>query len=199
MNTIPSQLNKKEKKIMNKVTDINARTLEKEKKSFVTFCKTAEVIMTALMILLIIVSGIIVITLITANTLNGISSNIEFTGDYTTVEGAFGNIYILIISIGMTVAFNFGRNIFRQLKDGETPFRYEIADKIKAAAMAVFVTGTVDLIAEIAMTIIESVKFAGDVSIKITFDMFIWSAILFAVAYIFSYGCKLQQESDETL
>ena len=75
---------------------------------------------------------------------------------------------------------------------------YEIADKIKGAAMAVFVTATIDFIAEIIMGILE-VNGIWEINVNITFDYFIWSAILFAIAYIFNYGCKLQQESDETI
>lgn len=183
---------------MNKVKDINERTLENEKKSFTSFCKTAEVIMTIFLIFMLILSGIIFITTLAANILKNGALNFDLTGKYTTFEGIFGNLYIYILCVGMAVAFNFGRNIFRELKNGETPFRYEIADKIKAVAMVVFVTGTIDFIMEIIMAILEVNGFwSGDVTID--FELFVWSAILSAVAYIFNYGCKLQQESDETL
>ncbi len=183
---------------MNKTVDINERTLEKEKKSFISFCKGAEGCMIVFQIIMIIGSVLILLTTILANILKGTGLTVDFTGDYTTVQGIFNNIYVLICSIGMAVAFNFGRNIFRKLKDGETPFRYEIADKIKGAAMAVFVTATIDFIAEIIMGILE-VNGIWEINVNITFDYFIWSAILFAIAYIFNYGCKLQQESDETI
>lgn len=183
---------------MNKTVDINERTLDKEKKSFISFCKAAEGVLSAFLAFMIVAAIALFILLIMSNVMKDGILNETLRSDYTTPEGIFQSVYMLIGCLGLAVAFNFGRNTFKKLKDGETPFRYEIADKIKGAAMAVFVTATIDFIAEIIMGILE-VNGIWEINVNITFDYFIWSAILFAIAYIFNYGCKLQQESDETI
>ena len=181
---------------MNKTVDINERTLEKEKKNFIEFCKAAEGVLSVFLAIMIIGAIALVIVMIMDNAMK--NAPVPSDSEYTTAEGIFNGIVGLGMLIGYSIAVNFGVKVFKKLKDGETPFRYEIADKIKGAAMAVFVTATIDFIAEIIMGILE-VNGIWEIDVTITFDYFIWSAILFAVAYIFNYGCKLQQESDETL
>jgi|GEM_PF-1496012 len=183
---------------MKKTVDINERTLEKEKKSFISFCKASEVVSSLFLAFMVIAAIVFLILLMMSNSIKNEILSENLRGDYTGAEGIFKSIHMLIDCLGMAVAFNFGRNTFKKLKDGETPFRYEIADKIKGAAMAVFVTATIDFIAEIIMGILE-VNGIWEINVEINFDYFIWSAILFAIAYIFNYGSKLQQESDETI
>ena len=180
---------------MNKTVDINERTLEKEKKSFISFCKTAEVFLSIALALMIVGAIAAFIMIIMANIMN--------TGIFTeepTSEGIFYSVYFIAICIGMSITFNFGVKVFRELKNGETPFRYEIADKIKAAGMSLFGTGAVCMVFDIARGILVSNKiFEGIIEMSFDFDCFIWCAVILAIAYIFNYGCKLQQESDETI
>jgi hypothetical protein len=42
----------------------------------------------------------------------------------------------MVLLSGMVSALNFGRRIFKELKSGETPFRYDIADKVRGAFFA---------------------------------------------------------------
>ena len=177
---------------MAKTVDIAERALEKEKKSFITFCKAAEVFLSIMCALMIVAPIAIVIMIIMQFAMQN--------GEYTTPEGLFNGIYSVVTCVGMAIAFNFGVKIFSTLKDGETPFRYEIADKIKAAGMAFFATGIVHVIGEALNGFLNATGvFAGELSINLGFNFFIWGAFLTAIAYIFNYGCKLQQESDETL
>ena len=67
------------------------------------------------------------------------------------------------------------------------------ASKIKAAGMALIGTGFLAIVA----AVMEG--FFKETTIRIELDFFIWGAVILAIAYIFNYGCKLQQESDETI
>ena len=183
---------------MNKTVDINERTLEKEKKSFITFCKVAEVFLSIMCALMIVGAIAVAIMLIMWN----IMKNSPYTSnsEFTTPEEIFNGIYIIVTCIGMAIAFNFGIKVFKTLKDGETPFRYEIADKIKAAGQVLFGAGIVHVIGEVANGFLNATGvFVGELSVNLVTDFFIWGAFLTAIAYIFNYGCKLQQESDETI
>ncbi|MBQ8787398.1 MAG: DUF2975 domain-containing protein [Oscillospiraceae bacterium] len=183
---------------MNKTVDINERTLEKEKKNFLTFCKVAEAFLSLMCALMIIASIAIAIMMI----MNFIMKNstVPSSNDFSTPEGIFNGIYIIVTCIGFAIALNFGIKVFGTLKDGETPFRYEIADKIKAAGMTLIGTGILHIIGEAVNGFLNSIGvFNGELSVGIVLDFFVLGAIIIAVAYIFNYGCKLQQESDETI
>ena len=183
---------------MKKTVDINERTLEKEKKNFITFCKVAEAFLSIMCAFMIVGAIAIVIILI----MNFIMKNspVPSSNEYSTPEGIFMGVYLLVICIGMSISLNFGIKVFKTLKDGETPFRYEIADKIKAAGMSLIGTGIVYVAAELINGFFNAADvFGGEVSFNVDMDFFIWGAVIIAVAYIFNYGCKLQQESDETI
>ncbi|MBQ2824096.1 MAG: DUF2975 domain-containing protein [Oscillospiraceae bacterium] len=185
---------------MSKVKDINERTLEKEKKDFTEFCKFAEGMLTAIMALIIVGAAALFIVIIMDNAMKNLTYS--SSSKYTTAGGIFYGVYDLISMLCFAVALNFGVKAFKKLKDGETPFRYEIADKIKAAGIVLFATGFFSIAAGIVEGVLEStgVIVVTDSSlISIDLSIFMWGAVLFAVAYIFNYGCKLQQESDETL
>ena len=177
---------------MNKTVDINERTLEKEKKSFISFCKIAEALLGVALVFTII-GAIAVFVLMLASNIDSLSEG--FQGDYTTPENIFNSIFIILACIGMSISLNFGVKVFKTLKDGETPFRYEIADKIKAAGMALIGTGVLEIVAGI----MKGFFAFEDTVVKIELDFFIWGAVILAIAYIFNYGSKLQQESDETI
>ena len=177
---------------MNKTVDINERTLEKEKKNFISFCKGAEIFL-SIMCAFAIIAPIIVVAIT-------IMSFVTTKAVLTDPETVFIGIYIIVTCIGLAIALNFGIKVFRMLKDGETPFRYEISDKIKAAGMTFFGTGIVHIIGVAVNTFFKATAvFKGEISVNIVLDFFIWGAVLIAIAYIFNYGCKLQQESDETI
>lgn len=182
---------------MNKTVDINERTLEKDKKNFIEFCKIAEALLGVALVFTII-GAIAVFVLMLASNIDSLSEG--FQGDYTTPENIFNSIFIILACTGMSISLNFGVKVFKTLKDGETPFRYEIADKIKAAGMTLIGTGIVHIIGEAVNGFLNSIGvFEGELSVGIVLDFFVLGAIIIAVAYIFNYGCKLQQESDETI
>ncbi len=179
---------------MNKTVDISERTLEKEKKNFIVFCKVAEALLGIALAFTIIGAIVIFTLLIVSNVIKDGAFSEAFRGAYYTMpENIFNGIFVILACIGMSISLNFGVKVFKTLKDGETPFRYEIADKIKAAGMALIGTGFLAIVA----AVMEG--FFKETTIRIELDFFIWGAVILAIAYIFNYGCKLQQESDETI
>ena len=131
---------------MDKVTDINARTLEKEKRQFIFFCKIAEMIFSFLWGCLVI--GAAAIVIMTIMHLAGVV-DIEESEAYSPREFIFTGVYYLIYCIGWSIIVNFGAKVFKTLKDGETPFRYEVADKIKAAGITCVCMWGFELVSEI--------------------------------------------------
>lgn len=171
---------------MNKTVDINERTLEKEKQEFATVCKFFEVLCTVMLV---------VVALI----MLGVVGVIAVMGaELKDVMVLFVNSIILLF--GMTSALNFGRAIFKSLKSGETPFRYDIADKVKGAALALLMCGIASIIVQ-SVSPIFSEKFS-DICHYYFFialgNIFI-GLLLGIMSYVMNFGCKLQQESDETI
>lgn len=171
---------------MNKTVDINERTLEKEKQEFVTVCMVFEVMCTMMLV-------------VVALLMLGVVGVIAVMGaEFTDVLVLFVNSIILLF--GMTSALNFGRAIFKSLKSGETPFRYDIADKVKGAALALSMCG-------IASIIVQGISdlFSTAFSDLIHYYFFIALGNIFTglllgiMSYVMNFGCKLQQESDETI
>ncbi len=175
---------------MAKTIDILERTLENEKKNFIGFCKVCEGLSVFLFVFMI--AGCIVQAY-------ELMVSLVVGGMWNSTICSAGN---LITYTGLTIAFRFSKKIFAMLKKGETPFTYAVADKIKAAALTMTVTGGIGVVLECVAAILCSVGIYsyGELSDLIGgMDVFVIGLVLIALSYIFNYGCKLQQESDETL
>lgn len=182
---------------MKNVVDVSERTLEKEKKDFISLCKAGEVV--SCVFFTIGLFGLIGLAGILIMSATGVA---DAERKYTSPEGLIGTAIAMLILISATIAANFSVKIFNKLKDGDTPFRYDIADKIKGAGIALMAGGVVSSILEFARKVLvdtgvlsEYTPF-GSISVSgyCAFGLF-----LVALSYIFNYGCKLQQESDETI
>ena len=171
---------------MNNTVDINERTLENEKSEFITVCKLFEVlcmVMTAVFALIaLIVLGVI----------------LSMGAELTDIMVLFANSAVLLF--GIVSALNFGRSIFRTLKSGETPFRYDIADKVKGASLALLICGFASVVI-IGFSCVFSEAFSGicHYYFFVAVGNCFVGILLGIMSYVMSYGCKLQQESDETL
>ena len=177
-------------------TNITERTLEREKKTFINFCKAAEAFLIIMMTVSLI--GIIMVFTIILFGAFGLTDDTE----YSSKEFFFSGIGGAIGLVGVCITLNFAVKIFNRLKDGESPFRYDIADKIKGAGMALVGTGIFGAVLECAGGILigAGVLVENDMTSSLGLsDFMIWGALILAVSYVFNYGCKLQQESDETL
>ena len=171
---------------MNKTVDINERTLEKEKQEFATVCKVFEAMCTVLLVVFALIALIVVGVVIAMG------------AEMKDVLVFFVNSVILLF--GMTSALNFGRAIFKTLKSGETPFRYDIADKVKGAALALMMSGFVSILVQ-SISDIFSEAFADlcHYYFFIAIGSVFVGLLLGIMAYVMNFGCKLQQESDETI
>ncbi len=171
---------------MSKTVDLNEIASEQEKQNFKLICKVFEAMCIAL---LCVFSALSVILL----------------GVIIFIGAAMNDIIVIAVNtvlliLGMASALNFGRVIFRKLKSGESPFRYDIADKVKGAAFALGGSGFLGFIAQ-SVSHIFSEKFS-DICHYYAFiavGSCIVGLLLGIMAYVMNYGCKLQQEADEIL
>ena len=117
---------------MNKTVDVNAITLEKEKKSFVKTNKILYFVFIVLQILslMLAIMTSIMLVMMGINNVFKISDSFSFPDIYLTLT-------LMVISVCYFIAFNHARKIFDIFKSGESPFRYDVADKMKGAATAI--------------------------------------------------------------
>ncbi|MBQ8613907.1 MAG: hypothetical protein IJ416_06795 [Ruminiclostridium sp.] len=171
---------------MKKAVDVNARTLEEEKKDFVLICKVFEVL--CIVITAVFAFIAVVVTGISVSLGAGIKDVLVFSANSA------------ILLFGMISALNFGRTIFKSLKSGETPFRYDIADKVKGASLALLLSSFLSILV-LGGSCLISEAFAGicHYYFFILMSGFVAGGILGIMSYVMNYGCKLQQESDETV
>lgn len=177
---------------MKKVIDVTKRTLEEEKKSFIELCK----IFHSCSIILKVFCAVLLAGLFALMIFALIKGKGQMTALTLLVEGAvfFGTII---------ASMNFISAIVKKLKDGETPFRYDIGDKIKGAGLSLCSGGFLGFLAIFFTSTLANptddiglftvVFFVGYCGFGIV------GAVVTMFSYIFNYGCKLQQESDETV
>lgn len=177
-------------------TNITERTLEQEKQGFVKMCRCFEIGANAIRILMLIFIPALIFVMITSAT-----GLVDAGEQFTSAEGLISMCALCVICVGYFVALNFGVSIFRSLRNGETPFRYDVADKLKGAGVAMIVTGIVGFVLNVMVEcfIANGMLHFGEMQYLPDTIPFIFGAFLVALAYVFNYGCKLQQESDETL
>lgn len=181
-------------------TDVLERTLEQEKCRYDRFCRLMYIISTVAFLFCAASAVVLLLSVFSVSDLK----------EGSTGSAIAGAVYGFLVIGGIGLLWNFGRQIFRRLKTAETPFCYDIADKIKGAGTAAVILAVIwevyRMIAEaIAMNHGNSFSMAGKDNVFTVFSQsFIVSVLLLGfvlimAAYVFNYGCKLQQESDETL
>lgn len=184
---------------MNKTINVLERTLEKEKESFVKTNKVLHFVFIVLQILSLMLAIMTSMMLI----IMGIASVFGFA-DSKEIFDVYLTLTLLVISVCYFIAFNHARNIFNIFKSGESPFRYDVADKMKGAATAIIAANLINFaINLIYFAAVGFMKLNNDEAFEmaINFDLgnFILGILIYAFSYVFNYGAKLQQESDETL
>ena len=171
---------------MKKSVDVNERTFEEEKKDFALVCKVFEVLCIAMFaVFAILALGVTVI-------------GVVIGADIKDVLAIFVNTAVLLF--GIASALNFGRAIFKSLKNGETPFRYDISDKVKGASYALMVCGVAGIMVQnISHIFSEAFSDICHYYFFIALGSIVTGLLLGVMSYVMNYGCKLQQEADETL
>ena len=174
---------------MAKTIDINERTLEQEQKNFMCFCKISHI--------LLIIARIVVIVAVVFGFVAGVAS---FKGNSENGQDVFMAVYALVLCIGMVISVNHGIGVFKKLRCGGTPFTCDIADKIKAVGITLIATAGVSfVVSAVKSTLVLFGVLTGEVKVEIELGFLLAGFMACALAYIFNYGCKLQQESDETI
>ena len=177
-------------------TDVMERTLAREKEQFDRFCKIIHILSTAACVLF--ACGAVFCMVMPLVRHFGF---VRGGGSESTAAVAAAALYTFLLLGGIALLLNYARNIFRRLRAAETPFCYDIADKIKGAGQAAWLIGFGLLVFGAAATL-----FLNDPQLlrpygfgTVEFGILVLGAVLAIAAYVFNYGCKLQQESDETL
>lgn len=181
---------------MDKTIDLNEKALEKEKQDFNKMCRFFEMLATVFRIIMMMCVPILLVFYII-----GALGWVELGEALSSAEGLVSTIGLCIICIGYIIALNFGVKIFRTVRTAETPFRYDVADKMKGAGTALIVTGIIGFVLNVLVRVLMANGTLHFDSLTYMPDTvpFLFGAFLIALAYIFNYGCKLQQESDETI
>lgn len=175
--------------------DINERTHKKETKEFISACQVFEIFS----IIGLVVFAAIALFLLWEAIFN--AEHASAAAEITVFSVIISNISNIICCIGICIALKFSAAIFGRLKDGETPFRYDIGDKIRAAGITLAATGAVAFVIKFTCDLLNSINVITDnVPVELNdSSLCLMGALICIFSYIFNYGCKLQQESDETL
>ena len=183
--------------------DVMERTLAQEKNRYDKFCRMMHVLSTLLCILF--TAGAVFCL---------IASTVQFInfrnqgGKTNAVFFLVPVFYLFLVLGGVGLLWNSARHVFRRLRTAETPFCYDIADKIKGTGFLAILLGVIWCVYRtIAEMLIKNgtIRFVWEqegfreLGYTFIFSVIILGVVLMMTAYVFNYGCKLQQESDETL
>ena len=186
---------------MKKTVDVNGITLEKEKSRFIKVSKGAYYfiqVSRGIFLAFLILTGIMFIV----NVIGLIFKIFEYQDNSQALFALFiGGILFL----SQFIPLGFAAKIFDKFRKGQTPFQYDVADKIKGAAISLLVLSAVtQILCWIYYALISNNVFTAqldyiNINCDIDLNVFIFGILIYAFSYVFSYGAKLQQESDETL
>ena len=181
--------------------DVMERTLAKEKAQYEKCCKVMH-IFSIMMSIMFAAATVLCLIVPTVQLIQQSNQGME-TDIKSTAVSAF---YLFLVLGGIGLLWNSARHIFRRLRTSETPFCYDIADKIKGTGFLAILLGIISLVYRTVVELISKnggnfVKSDGymDLGYPFIYSVLILGVVLMIIAYVFNYGCKLQQESDETL
>ena len=182
-------------------TDIMERTLAQEKGRYEKFCKIMHIFSTLMCVLFAAAAVFcLIVPIVQAIQYRNNGGKADIPSVLVSV------IQVFLVLGGIALLWNAARHIFRRLRTAETPFCYDIADKIKGAGFLAILLGIISLVYRTVVELISKnggnfVKSDGymDLGYPFIYSVLILGVVLMIIAYVFNYGCKLQQESDETL
>ena len=188
--------------------DVMERTLAQEKRRYDKFCRMMHVLSTLLCILF--TAGAFFCLIV--STVQYIQYRNQ-GGETNMISFVVPVLYLFLVLGGIGLLWNSARHIFCRLRSAETPFCYDIADKIKGTGFLAMLFGVIwGIYRMIAYRMIAGLSIGtGNINIiwepdgfrelgyTFIFSVIILGVVLMITAYVFNYGCKLQQESDETL
>ena len=186
---------------MNKTVNVLERTLEKEKNNFIKASKGTYYfiqVIRGLLLAFLILTGIMLIV----NTIGLIFKLSEYKDNPQALFALFIGATAIL---SYYIPIGFAAEIFDKFRKGQTPFQYDVADKMKGAAISLLIFSAIaQVLCLIYNTLISNNVFTAElehISINgnIDLNVFLFGILIYAFSYVFSYGAKLQQESDETL
>ncbi len=127
--------------------------------------------------------------------------NLTDTLSVIYMSDIFKAAFILYYSAVFFIVAGYVEQIFGRLRKAETPFTYDIAHKMKGLGYILAVGGIVggDIFVLFHLFIDGLSDEWFGFPLIISFVLMVVGLIFTAFALIFEHGCKLQQESDETL
>ena len=179
------------KGIVMKTVDVNERTLEQEKQYLK---KTSEIVRIEAVCFAIALILLMVMETIPSVSDGGIDTSLLFWVKL---------IFLPFQAVAAIVVSNFVTRLFKEIENGDTPFRYSIADKLKGLSDAILwgsvIFAAPYLVSAFVSAFTETEGAQTNASAVIMLGGLFLGVLFKALSYIFGYGCKLQQESDETL
>ena len=179
------------KGIVMKTVDVNERTLEQEKQYLK---KTSEIVRIEAVCFAIALILLMVMETIPSVSDDGIDTSLLFWVKL---------IFLPFQAADAIVISKFVIGLFKEIETGTTPFRYSIADKLKGLSDAILVGSVIFAAPVIISTFVcaftETEASQTNAYAVIMLGGLFLGALFRALSYIFNFGCKLQQESDETL
>ena len=180
-----------EREIIMKTVDVNERTLEQEKQYLK---KTSEIIRIEAVCFAIALILLTVRDIIPSVSAEGADISVMFWVKMGALP--FQAAAAIVVS-------NFVIKLFKEIENGDTPFRYSVADKMKGLSDAVMASGIIFALPQFVNQILSIFtdipdKTSNSAGVIVLGALFL-GLVFKALSYIFNYGCKLQQESDETL
>ncbi len=104
-------------------------------------------------------------------------------------------IFMLIDTILISLAIFFVYAVFDELRKGFTPFSHENTTRIKKIAI---ITAILSIVGSCSDALVDYYTI-GELTWRVNIIGMIVAIIIYCISLIFSYGCDLQRESDETL
>ena len=103
--------------------------------------------------------------------------------------------FMLIDTILISLAIFFVYAIFDKIRKGFTPFTHENTTRIKKVAI---ITAILSIVGSYSDLFVDYYTI-GELTWRVNIIGMIVAIIVYCISLIFSYGCDLQKESDETL
>ena len=174
-----------------KTVDVNERTLEQEKQYLK---KTSSIVRIEAICFAVALMALMVEEFVSTAPGDGESASALFWVKL---------IFLPFQAAAATVVVKFVTGLFKEIENGETPFRYSIADKLKGLSDAILwgslVFAAPYFFSALFYTFTETEGSVTNAYAIIVLGGLFLGALFRSLSYIFGYGCKLQQESDETL